>query len=104
MGWIYVIIAALFEMIGVAGLKKVSQKKSVRNFLILLLGFASSFALLYKSFHYLDISVAYAVWTGLGTASAVFINMLLFGEPKTAKRIASMFIIIIGVAGLKAVS
>lgn len=104
MGWVYVVFAAMFEMVGVAGLKKVSQKKSAFNFMILMFGFACSFTLLYKSFQLLDVSVAYAVWTGLGTASAVFINMMLFGEPKTAKRILSVLVIIVGVVGLKAVS
>ena len=104
MGWIYVLCAAMFELVGVTGLKKLSEKRNIKNLSILILGFASSFALLYKAFQYLDISVAYAVWTGLGTAGAVFINMLLFGEAKTIKRVLSVGLIVIGVVGLKAVS
>lgn len=104
MGWIYVVFAALFEIVGVTGLKKLSQKRNILNLMILLSGFAASFTLLYRSFQHLDISVAYAVWTGLGTASAVFINMLFFGEPKSRQRVLSVLVIIIGVVGLKAVS
>ena len=104
MGWIYIICAAMCELIGVTGLKKLSQEKTPKNLLILIAGFAASFALLYMAFRHLDISVAYAVWTGLGTAGAVFMNMLFFGESKTLKRVLSVGLIIIGVVGLKAVS
>lgn len=104
MGWIYVIFAGLFEILGVTGLKKLAEKKSVKNLMILVSGFAVSFSLLHMSLEYLNVSVAYAVWTGMGTAGAVFINMLFFGEAKTLRRVLSVGLIIIGVAGLKFVS
>ncbi len=103
-GWTLVIFAAAFEFLGVIGLKKYSEEKTVKNGFIYLLGFFSSFAFLYFSFKYLQVSVAYAVWIGIGTAGAVLINMLFFGESKSAGRIVSVILIVIGVVGLKAVS
>lgn len=49
-------------------------------------------------------SIAYSVWVGIGTASAVVLNMVFFNEPKNMGRILSLILIIIGVVGLKAVS
>lgn len=49
-------------------------------------------------------SIAYAVWMGLGTAGAVTINMIFFGESRRLCRIVSVGLIIIGVVGLKMVS
>lgn len=104
MGWIYIVLAAMSEIIGVVGLRFYSQNKTVRNLLIYIGGFGLSFALLYASFNYLQLSIAYVVWVGIGTVGAVLVNMIFFGESKNLTRIISIIAIIIGVAGLKAVS
>lgn len=67
-------------------------------------GFALSYLFLYLSLDFLDMSIAYAVWMGLGTAGAVTINMIFFGESRRLCRIVSVGLIIIGVVGLKMVS
>ncbi|MEX3623027.1 multidrug efflux SMR transporter [Viridibacillus arvi] len=104
MGWIFVFLAAMSEIVGVIGLKLYSQNKTIRNLILYVGGFGLSFALLYTSFNYLQLSIAYAVWIGIGTVGAVLINMILFGESKNVARVVSIIAIVIGVAGLKAVS
>ncbi|WP_033829666.1 DMT family transporter [Bacillus andreraoultii] len=104
MGWIYVFLAAIFELVGVIGLNRFSERKSFFHTLLFFGGFGGSFAFLYASFNYLQVSVAYAVWIGIGTASAVLVNMIFFNESKSLGRVVSLMIIIIGVTGLKAVS
>lgn len=101
MGWILVILAGTCEIIGAAGLKLYSQRKNIRNGVIYIGGFGASFAFLYSAFHFLQISIAYAVWIGIGTAGAVAVNMFLFGESKNIGRIFSVILIIIGVIGLR---
>ncbi|MFC7364690.1 MULTISPECIES: DMT family transporter [Bhargavaea] len=104
MGWMFVGAAALFEVIGAVGLNLYSKKKTWMNLLMYGGGFGLSFFLLYQSFGYLQLSIAYAVWVGLGTAGAVLLNMLLFGEPRNLQRLLSLFVILAGVVGLKMVS
>ncbi len=104
MGWVFVILAAVAEIVGVIGLRFYSQHKTVRNLLLYIGGFGLSFALLYASFSYLQLSIAYVVWVGIGTVGAVLVNIMFFGESKNLARIISIIAIIIGVAGLKAVS
>ncbi|WP_213423424.1 DMT family transporter [Bhargavaea massiliensis] len=104
MGWMFVAVAAFFEVLGAVGLNLYSKKKNRVNLLMYGGGFGLSFALLYQSFAYLQLSVAYAVWVGLGTAGAVVLNMLLFGESKNLQRILSLLVIVAGVVGLKMVS
>jgi paired small multidrug resistance pump len=101
MGWLFVLLAGTAEIIGAAGLKLYSQMKSLRNGVLYIGGFSASFLLLYQSFNYLQVSIAYAVWIGIGTAGAVLINMYLFGESKNAGRLISVLLIIIGVIGLR---
>ncbi|KOP72170.1 multidrug resistance protein SMR [Lysinibacillus sp. FJAT-14745] len=104
MGWILVLLAAISEIVGVVGLRFYSQEKNIRNLLIYLGGFGMSFVLLYASFNYLQLSIAYVVWVGIGTVGAVLVNIIYFGESKNLTRIISIIAIVIGVAGLKAVS
>lgn len=104
MGWMYIFLAAVFEVIGVLGLRLFSHARTVKNGVIYLGGLGGSFAFLYMAFLYLQISVAYAVFIGIGTAGAVLLNMIFFGESKSYFRMLSLIVIIIGVVGLKALS
>lgn len=104
MGWLYVFLAAASELVGVVGLTKFSKKRSVFSAILYLGGFGASFIFLYFAFNFLQVSTAYAVWTGVGTAGAVLMNMAFFGESRSKSRIASVILIIIGVVGLKALS
>jgi len=104
MGWLFVFLAAVAELVGVVGLKKYSDQKTVPSFILYIGGFGLSFLFLYQSFKFLQVSTAYAVWIGIGTAGAVLINMVFFGESRSPGKVISLIIIIIGVVGLKAVS
>jgi small multidrug resistance pump len=48
----------------------------------------------------IDVSVAYAVWSGLGTAIIAVVGILWFKEPATVVKIFSLILIIMGVIGL----
>jgi paired small multidrug resistance pump len=104
MGWVFVVLAAISEIIGVMGLKKYSQNKTLLNGVIYLGGFGVSFFFLYTSFQLLQVSIAYAVWIGIGTAGAVLLNMFLFGESKSTARFVSVTLIVFGVTGLQLLS
>jgi len=48
----------------------------------------------------LELSIAYAIWSGVGTARTVMIGITFFREPLTAIKLASIALVVIGVAGL----
>ncbi|OCG21727.1 MULTISPECIES: DMT family transporter [unclassified Gilliamella] len=102
MGWLLILIASVFEVLGAIGLKLYAQQKSLFRLALYWGGFFVSFVLFYFSLHYLDLSIVYPVWVGLGTSGAVLANMLLFNEPKNLPRLLGLTIIIIGVIGLHA--
>ncbi|MCX8596735.1 MULTISPECIES: DMT family transporter [unclassified Gilliamella] len=100
MGWLFILTAAIFEVIGAIGLKLYSQQKSLLRLMFYWGGFFVSFILFYFSLKYLDLSIVYPVWVGLGTSGAVLANMLIFNEPKNFTRIFGLSVIIIGIVGL----
>ncbi len=68
-------------------------------------------ALMIASFYFLSLAVkdlhigtACAVWTGIGTVGATILGMILFDEPRDITRLACIFLIITGIAGLKLTS
>ncbi len=48
----------------------------------------------------MDVSVAYAVWSGLGTMIIAVIGVAYFGEPITLLKAVSLMLIVLGLIGL----
>jgi small multidrug resistance pump len=48
----------------------------------------------------LDLSVVYAIWSGVGTALATMIGIAYFHEPLTLFKMGSVALVILGLAGL----
>ena len=63
--------------------------------------YAASFVGLTFAIKKIEISVAYAVWSGVGTALIALIGILYFKEAATMLKFASIFLIVAGVVGLK---
>jgi paired small multidrug resistance pump len=104
MDWVMLIAAGLLEVIGVIGIKRVSENNNWTNNIILIGGFVLSFQLLIGAMETIPLATAYAVWTGIGTVGAAVVGMLFFKEPKSWMRFGCIFGIIVAVVGLKLVS
>ncbi|WP_435167270.1 DMT family transporter [Paenibacillus glycanilyticus] len=104
MNWLALICAGLFEMLGVVMMNKVNEKKSVKNIALLLMGFGMSFVCLSYAMQTLEMSIAYAIWTGIGATGGAILGMVLYGEPKNMLRILFITLIIGAVVGLKLVA
>ena len=63
-------------------------------------GYAVSIWLLAIVVRTLPVSMAYAVWSGLGTAVVAVIAFFFLGEQMTVLKAASLAMIVIGVVGL----
>lgn len=104
MDWLMLILAGLFEVVGVIGIKKTAEKNNWTNNLILIGGFLISFNFLIGAMATIPLSTAYAVWTGIGTVGAAIIGMVFFRESKSWLRMLCILGVVISVCGLKLVS
>ncbi|SFF23037.1 paired small multidrug resistance pump [Paenibacillus catalpae] len=104
MNWLSLICAGLFEMLGVVMMNKVNENRSVKNVSLLLVGFGMSFVCLSYAMQTLEMSIAYAIWTGIGATGGAVLGMVLYGEPKNMLRIFFITLIIGAVVGLKLVA
>jgi len=104
MAWIYLVAAGFFEIIWAIGLKYADGFTKPVPSAITIVGMVISVVLLGLAAKDLPIGTAYAVWTGIGAIGAAILGMVLFAEPATAVRIASIGLIAAGIVGLKAFS
>lgn len=63
-----------------------------------------SFALLFQAIKSIDLSIAYAVWSGVGLVLVGIVGFVIFREEMSAIKIICIAMIIIGVVGLKLIS
>jgi len=62
--------------------------------------YAASFAFLSLALRGIDLSIAYALWSGVGTAIVATIGIVWFGESAGGWKLLSLALIVLGVAGL----
>jgi small multidrug resistance pump len=70
---------------------------------VVVAGYALSIWLLAVVVRAIPVSVAYAVWAGLGTAAVAVIGFLFLGESMGWLKAASLGLIVLGVVGLNLV-
>lgn len=100
MGWIYLVLAILTEVAGTTSMKASEGFTRLTPSILIFVFYGFSLVLLTLSLKRLDVSLAYAVWSGMGTALIAAIGILWFREPMTAVKLISLALIIVGVLGL----
>lgn len=104
MAWAVLFLAGLFEVGWAIGLKYSEGFSRLWPSAATVLAMALSVWLLGVALKSLPLGTAYAVWTGIGTVGTAVLGMLLFAEPATALRLASIGLIVAGITGLRLLS
>ena len=101
MAWVYLVAAGLLEIIWAIGLKYTEGFTRLTPSVVTIGAMIASIILLGISLRDLPVGTGYAVWTGIGTVGTAILGIMLFNEPATAFRLASIGLIVAGIAGLK---
>ncbi len=104
MAWALLFLAGLFEIGWAIGLKYSHGFTRLWPSAATLAAMALSVWLLGLALRALPLGTAYAVWTGIGTVGTAILGMVLFAEPATALRLASIALIVAGIVGLRLLS
>ncbi|MDF2775641.1 MAG: putative transporter [Geminicoccaceae bacterium] len=102
MVWLILVLAGLFEVGWAVGLKYSEGFTRFWPSVVTAAAFVLSVGLLGVTLRTLPLGTAYAVWTGIGAIGTAIVGMVVFREPATAARIACLGLIVVGIAGLKA--
>lgn len=101
MAWFYLLAAGALEVGWAVGLKYSQGFTRLGPSLRTLASMIASFGLLGLALKSLPLGTAYAVWTGIGALGTALLGLWLFGESADWPRLASIALIVAGIAGLR---
>ena len=101
MAWIILLLAGLLEVGWAIGLKYTAGFTRFWPSALTLAAMTASVLLLGVAMKTLPVGTAYAVWVGVGAVGTAILGIVLFAEPASAGRIASLALIVAGIVGLK---
>jgi len=96
----FLITAIVLEVSGTTSMKLSEGFTRFWPSIFIFVFYALSFTALTACVKQMEISIAYAVWSGLGTFLIAIIGAAYFKEPMPLIKILSLFLIVVGVLGV----
>ena len=104
MGWVYLLIAAIFEVGWPFGLKMASTTfahSKILWIIFAIIAMTLSGVFLFFAQKTIPVGTAYAVWTGIGAACTFALCVIVFHDTFSLMRAFGVLLILFGVALLK---
>ncbi|MDQ6980595.1 MAG: multidrug efflux SMR transporter [Ghiorsea sp.] len=98
--WFFLISAILLEVAGTTAMKFSEGFTKIVPSVLMAVLFLSSLAMLTLALKKFEVGMAYAIWSGLGTALIAILGIYLFNETANMMKFLSILLIIAGVVGL----
>ena len=99
--WLFLLAAILLEVVGTTAMKLsrgfVRPLPSVLIFVFYLLSLTN----LTLALREIEVSTAYAIWSGLGTVLISVVGVVIFRESMTARKAAAIVLILLGTVTLQ---
>lgn len=100
-GWILILLGGSCEIFWVSGLK---YADNMFLYTLTALSIIFSFTCAILACKTIEVSIAYAVFVGIGTAGIVIAEILVFNQEASTIKIILIGLLLVGVIGLKFVS
>ncbi|HEY1285482.1 MAG TPA: multidrug efflux SMR transporter [Solirubrobacterales bacterium] len=100
LAWIFLSAAIASEVVGTVFLRFTDGFTNPLPSTLVIATYALSLWLTALALKQLEVSLAYAVWAGVGTAAVAVIGMTAMGESVSTLKLASIALVIGGVVGL----
>ncbi|WP_448204495.1 DMT family transporter [Azospirillum sp. sgz302134] len=101
MSWLYLSFAIAFEIVGTVSLKMSDGMTRLWPALAVTACYLTAFALLAQALKEIEVGVAYAVWSAVGTAAVAAIGVWVFGESVSLLKLTGILLIVAGVVSLR---
>jgi small multidrug resistance pump len=96
-GWLWLSASIVLEVAGTTSMKLSEGLTRLVPSVLIFVFYALSFTAFTFALKRVELSVAYAIWAGVGTALIALIGMVFFREPATLLRLSAIGLIILGV-------
>ncbi|MEH1102487.1 DMT family transporter [Micromonospora sp. CPCC 205561] len=101
MAWLVLVISGLLETAWAIALDRSAGFTRLVPSLVFVVTLVLSMAGLAYALREIPVGTGYVVWVGIGAVGTALVGMFALGEPASLPRIASLFLVIAGVVGLK---
>lgn len=98
--WWYLAGAIALEIAGTTSMKLSQGFSRLLPSVLLFMFYLGSIVALTLALRKIDVSVAYAIWSGVGTAAIAVIGILFFREDISLIKVISIGLIVAGVIGV----
>ncbi len=95
--WLYLLIAILTEVVGTTLMKVSAGLTRLVPSVLMFVMYAISFVFMAFALKKIEVSTAYAIWSGLGTALIAGIGIYWFQESLTLPKVVGTVLVIAGV-------
>ena len=95
--WVYLLIAILTEVVGTTMMKVSQGLTRLMPSVLMFVMYAISFVFMALALKKIEVSTAYAIWSGLGTAMIATIGIVAFRESISILKLLGLVLIIGGV-------
>lgn len=97
MGYVYLLIAIVAEVIGTSALKAAEGFTRLVPSLVVVAGYGAAFYFLSLVLRTIPVGIAYAIWAGLGIVLITLVGMVAFRQAPDLPAVLGMALIIAGV-------
>ncbi|MDD2615124.1 MAG: multidrug efflux SMR transporter [Methanosarcina sp.] len=94
------LLAIVFEVCGTTCMKLSLGFSRLLPSILIFVFYGISFFFFTLALKGIDVSIAYAIWAGLGTALITVVGIFWFREPVNFLKMISLFVVVVGVIGL----
>jgi len=102
--WLYLVVAIISEVAGTSALKSAEGFTRLVPSCVVVLGYATAFYFLSLTLKTIPVGIAYAIWSGAGTALVVLIAWVFMGQKLDVAGTIGIVLIIAGVLVLNLLS
>lgn len=101
MKWLLLLLAGIFEIIWAIAMKYSNGFTIIIPSIITAITYILSAVFLALALKHLPLGMTYIMWVGFGIVGTAILGVFLFNEKLTIMQMICIFIIILGIAGLK---
>ncbi|MED5051764.1 multidrug efflux SMR transporter [Anoxybacillus rupiensis] len=100
MSWFFLLLGIVSEVMGTTSMKMSQGFAKLIPSIFMFVFYGTSLTFVTLALKKIDVSIAYAIWSGLGTAIIAAIGILFFKESFSLFKLLAILLIIIGVVML----
>jgi small multidrug resistance pump len=100
MSWIFLVAAIFFEVAGTTFLKLSNGFSRLVPVIFMLVFYITSLLLLSLVLKKIEVGTAYAIWSGVGTATITLVGIVFFSESINILKIGGILLVIAGITVL----